>query len=59
MRQLSELRESDSTLQLPPLEPPPPLFLAVELINEFLIALQHGLIKSHLPKKTLLKLVLA
>jgi hypothetical protein len=39
----SELRESDPPLQLPPLHLMPALFITVKLINEFLIALQHGL----------------
>jgi hypothetical protein len=37
--QRSELRESGSPLQLPPLEQPPALFVSVKLINDFLIAL--------------------
>jgi hypothetical protein len=40
MRQRSEVRESDSPLHLPPLEPPPELFILIKLINEFLIALR-------------------
>jgi hypothetical protein len=38
-----ELREPDPPLHLPPLEPMPALFSTVKPINEFLIALQHGL----------------
>jgi hypothetical protein len=39
MRQRCEFRESDPPLQLPPLEPPPALFVSVKPINEFLIGL--------------------
>jgi hypothetical protein len=39
MRQRCEFRESDPPIQLPPLELPPALFVALKLINEFLIAL--------------------
>jgi hypothetical protein len=39
VKQRSKLWESDPPLQFPPLEPPPALFVAVKLINEFLIAL--------------------